>query len=1108
MHIRVKIMVYSMALLLVVFAPGCQNPSGKQTGTFLDEPVNPQPVNPAQNWDQLPRGLHMAWGNTNIRYHKDYIPETSEPETVELTGWRNERISAQLVLWASDTINRIEIHANRLTSANDYIDKQAIKHYYIRHHIADEFLKGCGPRETDPTIAHIVPDAFETLDVYAHPGKTTRTVWVSIDIPKNTPGGIYKGSISVKVNGKISKQLPMTLEVIDQVLPDWHDWSFHLDLWQNPYAVSRITDTETWSSGHFEAMKPLYTMLAEAGQKCITASITPEPWGGQTFDHYESMVSRTLKRDGSWHYDYSVFDKWVDFMMDLGINKQINCYSLIAWNELYDYFDEELNDQVLLKLVPGSAEYEAYWAPFLLDFSRHQQQRGILNITTIAMDERPAELMTPVIDMIKKYAPDLKITMASDLKNYASDDIHDLSIGLKHLENKEIIALRKEKNLITTVYVACQPEYPNTYTYSPPAESRWLGWFAYANGLDGVLRWAYNSWVEDPLQDTRFRRWPSGDAFLVYPGPRSGMRFEKLREGIQDFEKLRIVHEQLKKSDNQLHQALYTELSHILTYFKNNLPEETGITEMVEKAGRFLNKAASLLNNPKQLSAGQIIPTPLAYAESNGSYRFRDGFSFYSHNTDSLLDTYFLDAISKSMGYQASIKKSRSRKGIAFEVLDSPETAELGAEGYMLDVTQRAISIRARTSHGIFNGIQTLFQLLPPAFFRGVPDGNHHDWEARCVSITDKPRDTWRAFMLDSGRQYHTPEFIKRYLDLMALYKMNVFHWHLTENDGWRAEIAAYPELTKTGAFVATGEEQQGYYSRETMLDIVEYARARYINIMPEIDLPGHADAALTAYPEYSCLGKLPEKVEGHSPFLFCAGKEETYRFLEDVLDEICEIFPFQYIHTGGDEAMKEIWDICPNCQATIKREGLIDSHELQQYFSDKLAQYLIAKGRTPVFWEDVLYHGDIELPASTVIQWWNYRSRGDLGFRLATDRGHRVIASPNYYTYLNFPLTPWRGYHENRTFDMATAYLNNPAHLASSHPLVMGMTACLWTDFNLTSDLADQRVFPRLLALSEHMWNTKPLKPWFVFSASVNNQLERLNSLGIRYDTTGMAGF
>jgi hypothetical protein len=298
-------------------------------------------------------------------------------------------------------------------------------------------------------------------------------------------------------------------------------------------------------------MKPYYTMLAGAGQKKITASIIHEPWNHQTYDDYPGLIKWKKKKDGSWHYDYSLFDEYVSFVMSCGITRQINCYTMIPWELSFQYYDESLKKDTALKAKPGSHEYNVFWGTMLKDFAKHLKAKGWFNKTAISMDERPMKDMQAVINLLKSIDTAWKITMAGDYHPEIEKDIYDYCIASRWQFEEKALAERKALGKPSTYYTCCTEPYPNGFTFSPPAEHVWIGWYAAAKGFDGYLRWAYNSWVKDPLLDSRFRAWPAGDTYQVYPGPRSSIRFEKLIEGIQDFEKIRIVREQLKKSGNR-----------------------------------------------------------------------------------------------------------------------------------------------------------------------------------------------------------------------------------------------------------------------------------------------------------------------------------------------------------------------------------------------------------------------------------------------------------------------------------------------------------------------------------------------------------------------------
>lgn len=554
----------------------------------FDEPEAPQSVSPVQKWDELENGVQVAWGSRNQRYHREYIPETELLDNTTVSGWKNERVYAQLVAWTNDSLKDLSIHVSDLKSDKTTIESNAVKYYFVRNVISDEFIGGCGYKTKDQKTAHLVADCLEEAKAINLREKSTRGIWFNIDIPMNAEAGSYSSKITVKADGKKVKTLNLTVNVLNRELPNPKDWKYHLDLWQNPYAVARIHSVELWSEQHFELMQPLYEMLANAGQKCITASVLHKPWGGQTFDPFDSMIKHTLKEDGTWEFDYSIFDKWVTFMMDLGIKKQINCYSLIPWGNQLAYYDEKIQQDTFIVASASSPEYSEYWMPFLKDFKQHVKERGWFEITTIAMDERPLEDMVSAIKLINNHG-NFKITSAANYNPGLSEQIHDLSVAFGHTLPKEVLNQRNDRGQVTTFYVCCSEAYPNNFTFSPPAEGVWQGWFAFANNLDGFLRWAYNSWVENPMQDTRFRTWPAGDTFFVYPGAKSSIRFEKLREGIQDYEKLQILSTEFKNTDTTEAKNKLFVIEKLLQEFNLESIEKEGALAQISKARTILN---------------------------------------------------------------------------------------------------------------------------------------------------------------------------------------------------------------------------------------------------------------------------------------------------------------------------------------------------------------------------------------------------------------------------------------------------------------------------------------------------------------------------------------
>ncbi|MBI9019065.1 MAG: beta-N-acetylhexosaminidase [Phycisphaerae bacterium] len=498
-----------------------------------------------------------------------------------------------------------------------------------------------------------------------------------------------------------------------------------------------------------------------------------------------------------------------------------------------------------------------------------------------------------------------------------------------------------------------------------------------------------------------------------------------------------------------------------------------------------------------------IIPTPKTVKINAGEFVVNDETILSYCGIGKQTAFWLSERFQNPTGFKLPIEQfinAPKKNSISF-VLDCSGSVT-GDEGYSLSVTDSAVVIKAKTEAGLFYGCQSLLQLMPAE----ICSDKKADikWTVPCVTIIDEPRYKWRSFMLDSGRQYQSPEFIKRYLDQMAVMKMNRFHWHLTEGQGWRIEIKKYPKLTSVGSKVANGKEQQGFYTHKQIKDIVAYAKKLHIEIVPEIDIPGHSEAALIAYPEYTCFGKPPTSVMAFSPVLFCAGKEQTYKFLEDVLTEVCQLFPSEYIHLGGDEAPKANWKKCPDCQKMIKTHSLKNEHELQIYFTNRFADFLATKNRKVICWGDVVRYPGPPMRKNVVVHWWNHIAGKDKALKEAIKRGHEVICNTNYYTYLNFPVTPWTQYGLGRTFDLKTCYEKNPSDLkldfSQKHSNIIGMGTCLWTDWFVQEYMVDRRVFPRVYALAEQMWYCGNRVPFEKFYAKLKTHYPRFKAAGIDY--------
>ena len=542
--------------------------------------------NAAASWAAMRAPTAVSFASSNIRYAKDVMPANSLQKTWNTTAWRGEKVHTQLLVWAKQDISKITYTLSALkNNKNKLIPAANVKAGFIRYVITDEYKGGCGERKPQNFDSSIVADAIDTIAQISLKEKNVQPLWLSVEIPVDADPGKYTGTIRIKADKEYS--LPYSIQVKDRVLPPPAEWKFDLDLWQHPAAIARVHNAALWSDKHFELMRPYYTMLSKAGQKCITASIMEEPWGHQTYDDFPSLIKWIKQKDGSWRYDYTIFDKYIAFVMDCGITQRINCYSMAPWALSFRYFDEAANMDTVLKAEIGTPEYNLHWTNMLKDFTQHLKAKGWFDITTIAMDERPMKSMLVVIDILNSIDKNWKIALAGNYHPEIEEQIYDYCIASNQIFPDEVLKRRIAEKKPSTVYTCCTENYPNGFTFSPPAEHVWLGWYAAAKGFTGYLRWAYNSWVANPMVDSRFTAWPAGDTYQVYPGARTSIRFEKLIEGIQDFEKIRILREEYARLNNS---AALATLENTLKPFDIEKLKTIPAQQMVDEAKTVLNQ--------------------------------------------------------------------------------------------------------------------------------------------------------------------------------------------------------------------------------------------------------------------------------------------------------------------------------------------------------------------------------------------------------------------------------------------------------------------------------------------------------------------------------------
>ena len=461
---------------------------------------------------------------------------------------------------------------------------------------------------------------------------------------------------------------------------------------------------------------------------------------------------------------------------------------------------------------------------------------------------------------------------------------------------------------------------------------------------------------------------------------------------------------------------------------------------------------------------------------------------------------FFNDYLGKFYGFTLTAQNAQSRKGIYLKV-DSAGIQN--KDSYRLEVKKNGVYITGSSEEAVFYGIQSLIQLLPvkPASKLQVP----------YVTINDAPRFSYRGMHLDVSRHFFPVSFVKKYIDFLALHKMNYFHWHLTDDQGWRIEIKKYPKLTTTGAYrdgtiighyPGTGNDgirHGGFYTQDEVRDVVAYAAARYVNVIPEIEMPGHASAALTAYPNLGCTGG-PYKVQGTWGVfneVFCAGNDSVFTFLQDVIDEVIPLFPSKYIHVGGDECPKDSWKVCPKCQQRKKDNNLKDEHELQSYFVQRMEKYINSKGKTIIGWDEILEGG--LAPNALVMSW-----RGEQGGIDAAKQKHYVMMTPVSHVYFDYSQS---SKDDSLTIGGLTtvqkvySYEPVPKELtAEESTYILGAQANLWTEYIVSPSKVEYMIFPRMTALSEVLWSRKDKRNWNEFEGRLKKQFGRYDLWKVQY--------
>lgn len=545
-----------------------------------------------QAWENK-EGLNAAFGSTDKLYFRREKPDLDKnASSYTYTAWRGERVNMQVLIWSSDTLDQVRVKLNDLKTVNGKsiasanIQKNMVRYVIANYPYGDKSVI-CG--ESPYKNGFMMPDRFESFDRFDLPGKSLRPIWLSVNIPAETEAGVYKGNITIQTT-KQSVNLDISINVQNQILPKPSDWKHRLDLWQNPWAVAWYNHLEPWSEEHKALLRQHLKPYAEAGGTYITTYAVHSPWSDNSFMIEGGMIEWIKQANGSWIFDYKIFDEYVQLAMECGINKAITVYTAIPWGNRFRYMDEATGNYIHASWEPGTADFTKHWHIFLTDLKLHLEQKGWFDITYIGINENPMEQTLAAIHSTKEHSKDWKITYAGDWHKELDMLLDDYCFLYPNEPNADEIKARKTRGMTTTYYVCCNPPVPNNFLFSPPIEGRWISWYSAARGYDGFLRWAYDAWPEDPNRDGRHGSWAAGDCFLVYPGGHSCIRFEKLREGIVDYEKIRIIKEKASKENNPKVNRLLKEFDKLLEVFvKEKAFDEAKISADVRKGKELLD---------------------------------------------------------------------------------------------------------------------------------------------------------------------------------------------------------------------------------------------------------------------------------------------------------------------------------------------------------------------------------------------------------------------------------------------------------------------------------------------------------------------------------------
>lgn len=548
------------------------------------EPVDTSTVD-LSGWYKKGKALTLSWISKDRHYSQFATPPKTQCADTTVTAWRGERIGLEALIVSRKTLSPVKVELSEFKAKDGKTTAMPGSNAMLMRYVWTNDMRSCGHVDPDTIPAYTVADVIDLPGTAAEvPANSVRPVWCTVEVPRGIAPGHYTATLSLRRadSGKTLAKIRLGIDVLERTLPDPKDYAFYLDQWQQPYAVSRYYGVPAWSDEHLELLKPYAALMKRGGQKAVTTVLFYEPWGEQSNDKFEPMVETVREPDGSWSFSYDIFDKYVEFMASQGIDRAIECFTMVPWEMKFRYRDRATGEYRFIEAPTSSPEYRELWTATLKSLAKHMREKGWFDKTYIYMDERSPEQMADAMAVAHAAVPDIKMGLAGGYHPELVDKLDSYALGRESYLTADDLQRRREKGMPSLRYTCCADPEPSQFSNNRPADGAYLPVHATALGYDGYLHWSFQNWNDTPLTDTRWRMFGPGDTFFIYPDGRSSVRYERFAEGVQLSEKIRLLRKEMTaKGDTEGLERL----ENALTPIRNNdlsaiVPSETIVNDL------------------------------------------------------------------------------------------------------------------------------------------------------------------------------------------------------------------------------------------------------------------------------------------------------------------------------------------------------------------------------------------------------------------------------------------------------------------------------------------------------------------------------------------------